>query len=140
MTDTTGVVGSVSDVTGTYSGNKLSVTVNANVESVTLSTTIHVPSSGTAPYPAHDPHGHVLASWRHLLAPCRRRPRPEPFDIPDAAWRVCVYRRVARRPGHWPSTYMSTPSIRAWMVRSRSTNRTPSPYGSLGPVRRTTRA
>jgi len=41
-----------SQVTATFSGNRLTVNVVVGSKSITLSTTIDVPSSGTAPYPA----------------------------------------------------------------------------------------
>lgn len=41
-----------SEVTATFAGNKLTVNVTVGGKSITLSTTISVPSGGTAPYPA----------------------------------------------------------------------------------------
>lgn len=41
-----------SEVTATYSGNTLSVNVQVGGQSITLTTTINLPNSGSAPYPA----------------------------------------------------------------------------------------
>ncbi len=43
---------SAGQVTATFSGNKLTVSVAVGGKSIMLTTTINVPSSGTAPYPA----------------------------------------------------------------------------------------
>jgi hypothetical protein len=40
-----------SSITATYASNKLSVTISANGNSVTLTSTITLPTTGTAPYP-----------------------------------------------------------------------------------------